>query len=182
MKIVQSYWSRPSKFKDEGKFGRTVGGFLDERFHYMGWALSCLTLKKWYKNIELVTDSVGAPLFINQLNLPYTSTSVCLDELNHYHPELWAIGKIKAYQIQTEPFLHIDGDIFIWKKLGDLSFHKSPLIVQNVEYDCKWNIEAMVNNEKKLSFLPEEINGAYKKSDFTSINAGVIGGTDLDFF
>jgi len=183
MKIVQSYWSRPSKFKDEGKFGRTVGGFLDERFHYMGWALSCLTLKKWYKNIELVTDSVGASLFINQLNLPYTSTSVCLDELNHYHPELWAIGKIKAYQIQTEPFLHIDGDIFIWKKLGNTSFHQKPLIVQNIDLDYPWYSEMMVAIEKNFEFVPTEIYDAYKiRKDFTAINAGIIGGNDLDFF
>lgn len=182
MKIVQSYWSHPSTFNDESINARSKGGFIDKRFHYMSWALSCLSLKRFYKKVELITDKAGSKLLVTELELPYTDIEVCLDQLNHYHPNLWAIGKIKTYQLQTEPFLHIDSDIYVWKKLGNLSFHKSPLIVQNVEYDCKWNIEAMVNNEKKLSFLPEEINGAYKKSDFTSINAGVIGGTDLDFF
>lgn len=183
MKIVQSYWSHPSHFKDERKFGRTKGGFLDELFHYMGWALSCLTLKKFYKKIELVTDKEGEALFINQFNLPYSSVSVCLDELNGYHPELWAIGKIKAYQIQTEPFLHVDGDIFIWKKFGDKAFHKKPLIVQNIDLDYAWYKEMMKAIETHFEFVPTEIYEAYKiRKDFTAINAGIIGGADLGFF
>lgn len=30
---------------------------------------------------------------------------------------LWAMAKIESYGLQTEPFLHIDGDVFIFDYL-----------------------------------------------------------------
>ena len=183
MKIVQSYWSHPSRFKSENSHGRSNGGFINERFHYMGWALSCLTLKRFYKEVELVTDREGISLFIEKLDLPYTNVTSCLDEKNKYHPDLWAIGKIKAYQIQDEPFLHVDGDIFIWKKFGNVQFHKKPLIVQNIDLDYPWYSKMMIDIEESFNYIPIEIIEAYKiMKDFTAVNAGIIGGTDIAFF
>jgi hypothetical protein len=183
MKIIQSYWSLPSLGSDKDIYGRSNGGFIDARFNYMSWALSCLTLKRFYKNVELITDKKGKELLIDTLNLPYTNVTVCLDELNHYHPKLWAIGKIKAYQLQDEPFLHVDGDIFIWKAFGNDNFHRNPLIVQNMDYAYSW-YDSMLNDiESFFEYIPQEIIENYTiRKDITAINAGIIGGSDIDFF
>jgi hypothetical protein len=183
MKIIQSYWSLPSLSQEKDINGRSNGGFLDARFNYMSWALSCLSLKRFYKDIELITDEKGKELLINTLKLPYTKVTICLDELNHYHPKLWAIGKIKAYQLQKEPFLHVDGDVFIWKKFGDFNFENKGLIVQNFDYDYPWYHEVLSDIENNFSYIPKEIVQNYSvNKNLTAINAGIIGGTDIDFF
>jgi hypothetical protein len=183
MKIIQSYWSLPSLSQENDIHGRSNGGYIHSRFNDMSWALSCLTLRRFYKDVELITDQKGKELLIDTLKLPYTKVTVCLDELNHYHPKLWAIGKIKAYQLQKEPFLHVDGDIFIWKAFGDEAFHRQALIVQNMEYDYPWYRQQLNDIETHFSYIPQDIlqKDSIDKS-LTSINAGIIGGTDIDFF
>jgi hypothetical protein len=183
MKIIQSYWSLPASYHDKDQYGRYNGGFLSAKYNYMSWALSVLTLKRHYKSIELITDEAGKSLLIDTLQLPYNKVTVCLDELNHYHPKLWALGKIKAYQMQKEPFLHVDGDVYIWRKLGGVIFHKSPLIVQNIDYDYSTyeTMKSAINQH--FDFIPTEIINQYQNHEkLVGINAGVIGGTDIGFF
>ncbi len=182
MKIIQSYWTLPSLSTDLDISGRSKGGFLDMRFNYMSWALSCLSLKKFYKNVELITDKQGADLLIDTLKLPYTHVSVALDALNDYHPKLWAIGKLKAYQLQNDPFLHVDGDVFIWKPF-DKAFLSNQLIVQNIEksYDYYSNILDSLTLE--FDYIPKVVKENYSVlKDLTSVNAGIIGGNDIAFF
>ena len=64
-KIVQSYWSKAYKNSPNS-------GWAFRETHYMSWALSCLQLKQFYDEIELITDSEGADLLINKLHLPYS--------------------------------------------------------------------------------------------------------------
>ncbi len=80
----------------------------------MSWTLSCLNLRKFYENVELVTDEVGYRYLIEKLKLPYSSVRVELDCINTYPSSLWAIGKLYTYGIQNEPFIHVDGDVYIW--------------------------------------------------------------------
>lgn len=107
-RIVQSYWSKAYQ-------NTPNSGWAFRESHYMSWALSCLQLKQFYDEIELVTDSEGADLLINKLHLPYTSCLTILDKLKNENPAIWALGKIAAYEVQQEPFIHVDGDIYIWK-------------------------------------------------------------------
>ena len=131
----------------------------------------------------LISDEEGAKLLIDDLKLPYTKVTVCLDELNHYHPKLWAIGKIKAYQLQKKPFLHVDGDIFIWKFFGENSFNQKALIVQNIDYDYPWYATMMESIEHHFDYIPKAVLLSYRNEEnLTGINAGIIGGTDIGFF
>lgn len=59
-KIVQSYWSKAYK-----NFPNS--GWAFKETHYMSWGLSCLQLKQFYDEVELITDSEGADLLINKL-------------------------------------------------------------------------------------------------------------------
>ena len=60
-------------------------------------------------------------LFNNSYKFAELSTEFqqTLDELNDYPIELWAIGKLYAYGLQNEPFLHVDNDTFIWSRFSN---------------------------------------------------------------
>jgi hypothetical protein len=86
MKIVQTLWTLPSFAKNskENLENRLSGGWLHPKYYYFAMAYSCLTLKKFYDKIELVTDKIGADLLINKLKLPYTSVKI-LHRLQDFH-------------------------------------------------------------------------------------------------
>lgn len=183
MKIVQSYWVKPSLKKDNHSFStRNRGGWVDKKYNYMSWALSSHQFKKYYSDVELVTDSLGYDLLINKLELPYTSVKVCLDQLNDYHPDVWALGKIYAYSIQDEPFIHADGDVFIYKKF-DEQLEKAHLVCQNIENGFSYYEEIFKKVRKNFIYIPEVLEDSMKKNNkIIAVNAGILGGTDIDFF
>ena len=186
MKIVQSFWSLPAlnslNPSTESFSSKFNGGWLRPKYFWMSWALSCLKLRQFYDEVELVTDEIGKKILIDQLKLPYTKVSVCLDKLNHYPTKLWALGKLYTYQMQDEPFIHVDSDVFIWKKFGP-SLENSKLIVQSLE------------NENEHSYYPQ-IKQIFQHFDYIpntfwkhcspgkkiiGVNAGILGGRDIDF-
>ena len=89
-------------------------GWLSAQHHLMGWALSSLKLKKIYPTVNLHTDNASIALLKNEIGLPYTnffddySTIKC-------QPGLWALPKLLTYAKQDNPFLHVDGDVFVWR-------------------------------------------------------------------
>ncbi len=175
MKIVQSFWSgNQSDFKNSY-------GWHAYKHNWLSWILSCNQLVKYHKQVELYTDAFGYDILINQLQLPYTKVHVVLDELNHYNKNLWAVGKIKTFQLQTEPFIHVDGDIFVWESLTD-KFSTSNLVTQNLEittdyYRSGWNII-----HPQLTYMPKEMIPYHKQEVNLACNMGIIGGNNLDFF
>lgn len=181
MKIVHSYWSKPG-LANRSHSNKSGGGWLHKKYEYYSWALSCLKFKEVYGNIELVTDKEGYKLLIETLQLPYTSVQVALDVLNDYHEKLWAIGKLYAYSLQEEPFLHVDGDVFIWEKLGS-AIETAPLAAQHQEVGFAHYKEAYNDLLTYHDYIPEILTADYKKyGKIDAANAGIFGGNDLDFF
>ena len=181
MKIVHSYWSKPGRVTKSG-VDKNNGGWLHKKYYYFSWALSCLKFKEIYNNIELVTDKEGYKLLVETLQLPYTSVKVELDVLNSYHEKLWAIGKLHAYRIQEEPFLHVDGDVFIWEKFNG-ALEKAPLVAQHREVDFIHYKDAYNDLLKYHTYIPDLITEDFKKyGRIDASNAGIFGGSDLDFF
>ena len=178
MKIVHSFWSKPMI----GNKGEMIGShWRHPKFFMMSWALSCLTFKDNYGDIELVTDKLGYQLLIERLKLPYTSVKVELDCLNHYPSSLWAIGKLYSYKIQNEPFLHVDGDVYLWGRFGDL-IENAALVSQQMDLDEGYYSNAIENLRSNDFFLPQVMELDLFNSDrIESCNAGVLGGNDLDF-
>jgi hypothetical protein len=182
VKIVQSFWSKPFLLKKKDNWeGRKSGGWSNARYYYMSCALSCLLLKKYYSEIELITDQTGAQLLIGELKLPYTHTLLALDTLNHYPEDLWAIGKLYTYSIQTTPFLHVDNDVFVWQKFDDRIL-KGELVSQNIEINFKHDVIVLKEIFEQFSYIPEEIKNNPPWETVVSCNAGVFGGNDLSFF
>ncbi len=175
MKIVQSFWSGSQK-----EFTNSYGWF-SYKYNWMSWILSCHQLAKHHKEVELYTDQFGYDILIKKLQLPYTKVHVVLDELNHYNKDLWAIAKIKTFQLQKEPFLHVDGDVFVWESLSE-KFRDSNLITQNLEITTDYYRDGWKIIHSKLSFLPEEMNNFHNNKSNLACNMGIIGGNNLDFF
>ena len=91
MKIIQSFWTG-----DRDALHSSYG-WLTPMDHYLSWILSCNQLRKQYDQVCLVTDQQGYEILVEGLSLPYTEVKICLDTLNGYNPNLWALAKIKAY-------------------------------------------------------------------------------------
>ncbi len=148
----------------------------------MSWALSCLTFKKFYPDIELVTDSNGKKLLIDQLGLPYKNVRIVLDQLNKYPEKLWAVGKLFAYSLQEEPFIHVDNDIFIWEKFSP-NIEKAALVAQHVDEDeSHYDFAIKHLKEHDIQFPTILSKDLAKKRRFDASNAGVIGGNNISFF
>jgi|WetSurMetagenome_2_1015567.scaffolds.fasta_scaffold254899_1 hypothetical protein len=182
MKIVQTLWTKPVFADSSGSGHRFNGGWLSRKYYYISWALSCLRFLEYYDNVELVTDSRGKSILVDSIKLPYTNVKVELDCLNHYPDSLWTLPKIFTYQIQKEPFIHADGDIFIWEKLID-DIENAPLCSQQLVTDHKPQYTTMDEIINYLDFIPDCIRKDFVKSKMLSIsNAGILGGTNLEFF
>lgn len=54
MKIIQSFWSKPLlKSSKESYQNRLNGGWPNLRYALAAMSYSCLTLKRFYENVEL---------------------------------------------------------------------------------------------------------------------------------
>lgn len=173
MRIVQTFYT--NCFKE----GDSCRGWLSEESNLMCWALSCLKAKQFYDIVELYTDKHGEDILINQLNLPYDEVHVALDDASIFKKlpnYLWAMPKIYTYSLQTEPFIHIDGDFIFWKRY---EFNK-PLIFQNIEYD----VPLYKRIHKKLAEnIENTIFEDCLKEEFTdgAFNMGLFGGYNISF-
>lgn len=180
MKIVHSFWSKPFTSK-----GHTIekinGGWRHPKYNLMSWALSCLSFKKFY-DIELVTDSYGKRVLIDFLNLPYSSVKMELDSLNKYPESLWALGKLYSYSLQHEPFIHADGDVFIWERFPE-KIENARLLGQNIDLnESIYEFGVKMLNDQGISLLPELIDDYTTGKTYNATNAGIIGGSETDFF
>ena len=174
MKIIQSFWTGKHN-NIEYSFG-----WLSNEYHYLSWILSCNQLRKYYDEVELFTDSLGYSILIEKLKLPYTKVHIVLDELNNYDDNLWALAKIKSYSLMNEPFLHIDGDVFIFEPF-DKNLMKSSIITQNIETtsDYYWNMWSKIKPE--LNFIPIIMENYNNQLHTKAYNMGVFGGNNLSF-
>ena len=182
MRIIQSFWMWPSmKNTKLDSFDRHNGGWIDRRYHYFSWALSCQKLIQLHQEVELYTDSLGKELLINKLQLPYTKVHIVLDEMNKYDQNLWSIGKLFTYSLQRQPFLHVDGDVFIWKKFGD-SLLNSALVAQNSEDNFTYYTDSFNEIIREFTDIPPLLRAqTNSKLRLPGINAGILGANDLTF-
>lgn len=174
MKIVQTLWTKPG----------LTGGWLNPAYHFMSWCLSCLQLRKYYDEVELYTDALGKSILIDALELPYTKVHVELGQLD-FPDYYWALPKIYVYGLQQSPFLHVDGDIFIWNNFFGSSLAHD-VVYQNMEFERAADLFYSITIEKLKTaagntILPDWID-YYAPGKVQAVNAGVFGGTNTGFF
>lgn len=176
-KIIQTFWVSETQ---ENIF-KNSGGFICPEIYYMSWAFSCLQLTKFYDEVELHTNQAGKKILIDLLGLPYTKVFLSLetDFMDTLLPSMWAYCKIHTYSLQEEPFLHVDGDVFIWEAFDDEILKKS-LVVQNIDENLSVYKHCLATIQNQAHFLPEWVT--IDQAQIKAFNAGVIGGNDISFF
>src|SRR5262249_42856235 len=110
-RAVWSYWSKPYE-------ARRHEPWPSERHHLLSWVLSTMTARRHYGETTLCTDDAGARLLVDGIGLEFEHVSTALNALHVSNPDWWALGKLYAYRMQTEPFVHIDSDVFLWRPLS----------------------------------------------------------------
>ncbi|HEX3347043.1 MAG TPA: DUF6734 family protein [Acetobacteraceae bacterium] len=177
MKAVWSFWSAPYV----AHYRHTWARPLD---HLLSWVLSVQTATRHYPDALLVTDSPGRALLVDRLGLPFTSVSTELDRFAGRDTSWWMLGKLFAYSLQTEAFVHIDSDVFLWKQLPAY-LTAAPVLTQNPEYHQKAQygideIDAMLRAGDGR--LPAEWEWACSLDPVVRVeNCGIVGGQDPGF-
>ena len=181
MLVVWSFWSKPFEFQQ-----RLV--WPSEQYHLMAWSLSVQTARQHYPRTALITDDDGARLLVDHLQLPFDSVSTELNCLKHHSPDLWALGKLYAYRAQTEPFIHLDSDVFLWKPLPK-QVEDARLCAQNPEHftigqsHYKPEIFSESTSRGEAVWLPHE--WVWYFGDGRGIRrgdaCGIFGGNAVDF-
>ena len=178
MNIIQTLHIHSNKVFFSDSFG-----WAAPEYHLMGWALSFLQLQKIYGSITLYANRRAAHLLIDTLQLPHTGVNLALDQLTLIHPDLWAFPKIYTYSLQEQPFLHIDGDVFLFSPLNS-DLLKGELIAQNVEV-ATGNFYGRTQNEliQNFSYFPTCVKKDFKSGiPVNAVNAGILGGHNINFF
>jgi hypothetical protein len=152
----------------------------------LAWTLSLETARKHYEKTSLFTDDEGARTLIDGIGLEFDTVSVALNALAQSDPEWWTLGKMMTYRAQTEPFIHIDEDVFLWQRLPE-QLEQAPVFAQNAEYfSCPawWYqpeaLESVV--QQHCGWLPDEwvwyrSSGQAQRGEC----CGIVGGSRVDF-
>ena len=180
MRAVWSFWSKP--FEDAR--GRR---WRDPLHHLLAWGLSVRLARRHYPQCVLVTDSPGKAMLVDELRLPFTHVSTELDQLADADSAWWALGKLLAYSIQKEPFVHLDTDVFLWRRLPRRLI-AAPVLAQHpepyhlAERYCGPRLVEDAFARVQLT-LPRE--WAWARShwglQFRETNCGILGATNVEF-
>lgn len=177
MKYIHSLFIRSDQNPFECNFG-----WISPYYHLMSWALSCLTIKKQLGKISLYCNKRAKELLVDILDLPYDEVHETMNNWDTPHPKLWALSKIHTYAQQKEPFLHIDGDVFLFGKLPNRIFTSS-ICAQNIEEFTDYYYSFMKPINRKFTYQPECLKEDFAKMEnLHALNAGILGGCDVDFF
>ena len=174
MRIVQTFWTAGKNPLEEGF------GWAHADYSLMSWSLSCHSLRKNYGEVALYTDTAGKEVLIDKLHLPYTEVHVVFDDF-HCLPQHWALAKVKTYSLQTRPFLHIDGDVYVPRPFSD-EIINACLVAQNREIGTSYYRRMMDEILSHHSIhIPDYILIRLKEESIGSYNMGIFGGCDLSF-
>jgi len=179
MRAVWSFWSKPHRA------GRCQA-WPSEFHHALAWSLSVQEASRHYSDTWLYTDDDGARLLVDDLRLPFAQIRTDLNALAEFDPGWWTLGKIYTSRLQTEPFMHVDADVFLWLPLPE-RLERADVFAQNPEpftpgasYYAPERIERALASVK--GWLPDE--WTWYRSSHRMLRGeccGVFGGNRLDF-
>jgi len=180
VRTIWSFWSAPFLAHHHQVWASV-------RHHLFAWILSVETARRHAGPLALYTDDAGARLLIDGLGLAFDEVHTSLNALGDCDPDWWALGKLHAYRAQTEPFLHLDSDVFLWKPLP-ARLASAPVLAQNPEFFTEGQsyyhpevFEAALTGNRGAWLPPEwrwyRAGGAGQRGEC----CGIFGGTRTDF-
>ncbi|MBR8534681.1 hypothetical protein KDU71_03850 [Carboxylicivirga sediminis] len=110
-----------------------------------------------------------------------------MNEIDNMSVKWWAAGKLLAYSKQDEPFIHLDGDVFLWDYLPD-RIMSSPVLAQSPEFFNKYDTSSyyrLLELEELIKFgngwLPNYWNSYTSNIEvFEAACCGIFGGNDIN--
>jgi hypothetical protein len=176
---VWSFWTKPYR-------AGHGSAWLCDYHALLAWGLSVELARRHYRDTALVTDDEGAKLLVDRLKLPFARVSVELNKLRDHDPDWWAVGKLYAYRLQTEPFVHIDSDVFLWKRLPP-ELESAPVFAQSPEtfdpdHDQHWYpLRPVENAIGTTGWLPRAWRWySARPAPLVAANCGIVGGNRTD--
>ncbi len=181
MKIIQSFYQVDDKTCYQ--IGNSNDNYL---VNFYSLLLSYASIKRIYGHVVMYCNKYAYDKILKYI--PYDKI-VYVDEpditSNNYKND-WALLKLRVYEGQIEPFIHIDGDVFFFRELlsnfmnGDYG-----AIVQSVELSYTYpnffysNVDALI----KYDFIDiiKTTNYINKYKKVLGYNCGVAGFKDMDF-
>lgn len=177
MNYIQTFYIAPNQNAFKDRFG-----WISPLYHLLSWGLSACTLRASLGKLKLFTNQKGKEILIDMLHLPYDDVELIFDNWTLPHPDLWALSKIYTYSWQTKPFIHIDGDIYLFQNFSE-SFIKSPLVAQNMEQFTDYYYSIMRPINRRFVYMPKIVQSDFRTlKQLRAVNAGILGGCDTDFF
>ena len=169
MKAIQSLWTKP--------WSINKCGWNDVEDLLTSMELSVLLLRnsKQFSEIVFYTDKLGFRL-THSLHHYFDKVIVNLNGIDWAEPYNWAFQKLFIYNQQTEPFVHIDSDVYLWDGLpqhwidGKVNYFFQG---QELMTDYPFYLEGLEEikelvTKNHLPFMPQY-----------AINCGVAGFVDL---
>jgi hypothetical protein len=179
MRAVWSFWSKPY-FSCKGRI------WLAPVHHLLAWGLSYRLAQRHYPETVLVTDKAGEALLVHSLGLDFTHVSTELESLHGAAEGWWALGKLVAYGLQDQPFVHLDTDVFLWKPLPDTLanadvFAQCPEDHSRDEWSTPRKIEETFAQYQLALPVEWQWMSSQSRSGFREENCGIMGGNRVDF-
>lgn len=179
-RAVWSFWSKPFQV-DRKSF------WSSEKHHLLSWILSFERARQHYPETVLITDDDGVRMLFDGLGLEFETVSNELNALKNLDSEWWVSGKLYAYRAQTQPFIHLDNDVFLWKALPERVV-SAPVFAQNPEYftfadENAWYRPEVYKGiiESTNGWLPQEFNWYVSERRNQCMCCGIFGGNHVDF-
>jgi hypothetical protein len=116
LKAVYTQWSSP--LIENPAIKNSYSGFPDFETFLWSWICSVSLAKGQFSNLELYCDTLAKNILIDNLKLPFDKVHITLDNKEEFK-SVWAYGKMETYTRQTEPFVHLDADLFLYKTLNE---------------------------------------------------------------
>ncbi len=178
MNILQTYYNREINSKDLNY----KGGYLRPEINWLSIAYSCLLLKKYNpeKQLVLYGNEEVICILIDLFKLPYDNYQI-LPIPDDGRERFYCYPKIQAYRMQKDAFVHIDTDVYMWEPIPDKML-SAGLIAQHEEEDSDFYMY-VYNHMKECGVQLLDVQKCCLGEGYIhSYNAGMIGGNDLDFF
>lgn len=187
MNIIQSF------YQIENKTCYNVGNSNANTYliNFYSLLLSYITINKLYGKVTMYCNDFAYDKMLKYI--PYddiVKEDYSNITSNNYGKE-WGLLKFNIFDKQTKPFIHIDGDVFLFKDLLSNYIDNNDYydgIVQSIDIDDKFNMYNnfySLNKNKlfELGFTTETLmNISHNKyNSFIGYNNGVIGFNNLDF-
>lgn len=176
MRAIWSFWSSPYYAGRGWRWREPI-------HHHLAWGLSLRLAQAHYPDTVLITDSPGKALLVGKLGLSFRHVSTELDRLRDADPALWALGKLVAYSLQDQPFVHLDSDVFLWQPLP-ARITSAPVLAQHPERPDSWGPQVVEDAFARagLTLPPEwQWTRSHPGHRFRQANCGILGGTNTGF-